>query len=305
MHKRPISLAKLRTVPHQFSWVDQRLVRERYIDQLSPEACALYLFLVTVADAQGLSFYADRSLCAALVHDPSGVTPGATGACHVCLGGLSDALSTRSWLSIETRCAPPLSARPRRATTNPWTSKRCSSRSGRCCHDRLSPLLPDQTPACPPGTERLADRQSRLPRSPHGGLLARPRALPPPQAPARPQANSIHSNRTLSACWNAIPIRPRRSSSACASTALPAAMRWSKPMCAPCDPAAGRLSHAGLCPRRVCPGRLGLVRLCPRGANAPPAEFLCHGPVLQPHAVRRVHRLPDDGALSRLPSTRL
>jgi hypothetical protein len=63
MHKRPISLAKLRQVPSQCSWVDQRLVRERYIDQLSHEACALYLFLVTVADAQGLSFYSERSLC--------------------------------------------------------------------------------------------------------------------------------------------------------------------------------------------------------------------------------------------------
>src|SRR5215468_3578852 len=63
MHKRPISPAKLRRVPQQFSWVDQRLVRERYIDQLSPQACALYLFLVTVADAQGLSYYADPSLC--------------------------------------------------------------------------------------------------------------------------------------------------------------------------------------------------------------------------------------------------
>ena len=63
MHKRPISLAKLRRVPTQFSWVDQRLVRERHIDQLSHAACALYLFLVTVADAQGLSDYADPSLC--------------------------------------------------------------------------------------------------------------------------------------------------------------------------------------------------------------------------------------------------
>ena len=63
MHKRPISLAKLRQVPQQFSWVDQRLVRDHYIDQLSPQACALYLFLVTVADAQGLSYYADPSLC--------------------------------------------------------------------------------------------------------------------------------------------------------------------------------------------------------------------------------------------------
>jgi hypothetical protein len=63
MHKRPISSAKLRQVPQQFSWVDQRLVRERHIDQLSHEACALYLFLVTVADAQGLSYYAESSLC--------------------------------------------------------------------------------------------------------------------------------------------------------------------------------------------------------------------------------------------------
>jgi hypothetical protein len=63
MHKRPISLAKLRRIPPQFSWVDQRLVRDHYIDQLSPQACALYLFLVTVADAQGLSYYAAPSLC--------------------------------------------------------------------------------------------------------------------------------------------------------------------------------------------------------------------------------------------------
>ena len=63
MHKRPIAPAKLRRVPQQFSWVDQRLVRERYIDQLSHAACALSLFLITVADAQGLSDYAEPSLC--------------------------------------------------------------------------------------------------------------------------------------------------------------------------------------------------------------------------------------------------
>ena len=76
MHKRPISADNLRRVPSQFSWVDQRLVRERYIDQLSPEACALYLFLVTVADAQGLSYYADRSVCQRLSLSPSGLDQG-------------------------------------------------------------------------------------------------------------------------------------------------------------------------------------------------------------------------------------
>jgi hypothetical protein len=71
MHKRPLSLAKLRKVPRQFSWVDQRLVRERYIDQLSHEACALYLFLLTVADAQGLSFYSEQSLSQRLSMTPA------------------------------------------------------------------------------------------------------------------------------------------------------------------------------------------------------------------------------------------
>jgi len=71
MHKHPISLAKLRQVPQQFSWVDQRLVRERDIDQLSHEACALYLFLLTVADAQGLSFYSERVLCQRLSMTPA------------------------------------------------------------------------------------------------------------------------------------------------------------------------------------------------------------------------------------------
>lgn len=71
MQKRPISLPKLRKVPKQFSWVDQRFVRERYIDQLSHEACTLYLFLVAVADAQGLSFYSEQSLCQRLSMTPT------------------------------------------------------------------------------------------------------------------------------------------------------------------------------------------------------------------------------------------
>ena len=63
MHKHPLSPTQLRRVPSQFSWVDQRLVRAHWIDHLSHEACALSLFLVTVADAQGLSYDAESSLC--------------------------------------------------------------------------------------------------------------------------------------------------------------------------------------------------------------------------------------------------
>jgi hypothetical protein len=50
-------------VPTQFSWVDQQLVRGGFIDRCDPPAAALYLFLVTVADAQGLSYYGEAALC--------------------------------------------------------------------------------------------------------------------------------------------------------------------------------------------------------------------------------------------------
>lgn len=60
--KRLLCPQRLRHIPPQFSWVDQRLVREHYIERCTPEALALYLLLVTVADAQGLSYYADRSV---------------------------------------------------------------------------------------------------------------------------------------------------------------------------------------------------------------------------------------------------
>ena len=51
-----------RTVPTQFSWVDHRLVRHQRLRDCEPPAWALYLFLVTVADAEGLSYYSDASL---------------------------------------------------------------------------------------------------------------------------------------------------------------------------------------------------------------------------------------------------
>jgi hypothetical protein len=60
--KRVLCPERLRRVPAQFSWVDQRLVRQRYLGRCDPAAWALYLVLVTVADAEGLSYYSDESL---------------------------------------------------------------------------------------------------------------------------------------------------------------------------------------------------------------------------------------------------
>jgi len=62
MQKHLLVPSRVRRVPRQFSWIDQRLVRDKHIARCPVEALALYLLLVTVADAQGLSYYADASI---------------------------------------------------------------------------------------------------------------------------------------------------------------------------------------------------------------------------------------------------
>lgn len=63
MQKHPLNRRRLRRIPSRFSWVDHRLVRHRLLSRAGPSGCALYLFLVTVGDEQGLSYYSDNSIC--------------------------------------------------------------------------------------------------------------------------------------------------------------------------------------------------------------------------------------------------
>ncbi len=60
--KEPVLKNRIRKIPKSFSWIDHQLVRQRYIESCSHEQLALYLFLVCVADARGLSYYADKSI---------------------------------------------------------------------------------------------------------------------------------------------------------------------------------------------------------------------------------------------------
>ena len=60
--KRLIQPERLRQVPPTFSWIDHRLVRQNFLTRCSRDALALYLFLVTVAYAQGLSYYSDPAI---------------------------------------------------------------------------------------------------------------------------------------------------------------------------------------------------------------------------------------------------
>ena len=57
-----INPGRKRKIPRHFSWVDHRLVRNNYIERCSSDALALYLFLLTVGDYEGLSYYRDESI---------------------------------------------------------------------------------------------------------------------------------------------------------------------------------------------------------------------------------------------------
>jgi hypothetical protein len=67
--KQPIFPQRVRKLPKQFSWLDHRLIHDRHIEQCSHAGAALYLFLVTVSDASGLSYYGDGSIMNRLCMD--------------------------------------------------------------------------------------------------------------------------------------------------------------------------------------------------------------------------------------------
>lgn len=67
--KRILNRQKRRKVPTSFGWVDHDLVQEGLIQYRSVEALALYLFLITVADRDGLSYYSDAKMLTLLHMD--------------------------------------------------------------------------------------------------------------------------------------------------------------------------------------------------------------------------------------------
>jgi len=61
--KAPIRRDRIRSINGGFGWVDHRLVRDRYLDRCPPTTLAVYLFLIAVADADGVSYWGDAALC--------------------------------------------------------------------------------------------------------------------------------------------------------------------------------------------------------------------------------------------------
>ena len=55
LQKRILCAERVRRTPPSFSWVDHRLVRQRYLMRAPAQAWALYLVLVTAGDEHPLS----------------------------------------------------------------------------------------------------------------------------------------------------------------------------------------------------------------------------------------------------------
>lgn len=62
VNKMLIEPRRKRQIPAHFSWVDHRFVRKGYCRKCSTEALGFYLFLLTVSDSEGLSYYGDKSI---------------------------------------------------------------------------------------------------------------------------------------------------------------------------------------------------------------------------------------------------
>lgn len=60
--KAVIKSNRVRKIPSRFSWIDHRIVRKGYLRRCSPTSQGLYLFLVTVGDRYGVSYYRDESI---------------------------------------------------------------------------------------------------------------------------------------------------------------------------------------------------------------------------------------------------
>jgi hypothetical protein len=62
IQKKMIDPGRRRRLPEGFGWIDHCLVRENVIENFSGDALALYLFLLTVGDENGVSWYSDASI---------------------------------------------------------------------------------------------------------------------------------------------------------------------------------------------------------------------------------------------------
>ena len=62
---------KTRNIKGSFAWIDHRLIRNGFMKTMTHQDMALYLFLILVADKNGVSFYRKEKICEAVSLDYS------------------------------------------------------------------------------------------------------------------------------------------------------------------------------------------------------------------------------------------
>ena len=65
---------RIRQLPESFSWVDHRIIRNNRLQGCNLSSWTLYLFLITVADVDGVSYYSSSSICKRLGLDEDQLT---------------------------------------------------------------------------------------------------------------------------------------------------------------------------------------------------------------------------------------
>ena len=59
----------IRKIKSSFAWIDHRLLRNGFLQVMTHQDMAMYLFLVLAADRNGVSFYRKEKICDALSFD--------------------------------------------------------------------------------------------------------------------------------------------------------------------------------------------------------------------------------------------
>jgi hypothetical protein len=66
IEKRPLCPERVRKITGSFAFLEHRFIRDGFWTSLSHHALLLYVFLVLVADRNGLSYYSFDKICALL-----------------------------------------------------------------------------------------------------------------------------------------------------------------------------------------------------------------------------------------------
>ena len=66
IEKQPLDPERVRTITGSFAFIEHRFLRDGFWSSLGQHECLLYVFLVLVADRQGLSYYGYDKICTLL-----------------------------------------------------------------------------------------------------------------------------------------------------------------------------------------------------------------------------------------------